>query len=173
MSAANYDVIVIGAGAMGSATCFERGRRGVRLLGLEQFEPGHDRGSSHGQTRVIRTAYYEHPSYVPLVRRAFERWYDLEQTAGARLVTECECLNVGRPSSPIVEGVRLAKAEHGLWIAEFSGAELGREFPMFRWPDDYVGMLEQDAGFLYVEECVKAHAAAAQRLGAEIRHGTP
>src|SRR2546421_8980187 len=118
MSAANYDVIVIGVGAMGSATCFELARRGVRVLGLEQFEPGHDRGSSHGQTRVIRTAYFEHPSYVPLVRRAFARWYELEQISGSKLLTECECLNVGAPASAIVQGVRLATMEHGLPVAE-------------------------------------------------------
>jgi sarcosine oxidase len=171
MSPANYDVIVIGVGGMGSAACYELARRGLRVLGLEQFEPGHDRGSSHGQTRVIRTAYYEHPSYVPLVRRAFERWYELEQVAGAKLLTKCECLNVGGPGSAIVEGVRLAKMEHGLWISEFNAAELASQFPIFRLPDDYVGMLEQDAGFLYVEDCVRAHAEAARRLGAEIRPG--
>jgi sarcosine oxidase len=82
------DVIVIGVGGMGSAACFELARRGVRVVGLEQFPLAHSRGSSHGRTRIIRTAYYEHPDYVPLLRRAWERWYELEQLTGRHLLTE-------------------------------------------------------------------------------------
>src|SRR3982751_524143 len=83
----HYDVIVIGAGgAMGSATCFELARRGVRVLGLDQFGIAHDRGSSHGHSRMIRLAYYEHPDYVPLLRRAYERWRELEQLSDQRLL---------------------------------------------------------------------------------------
>src|SRR3954447_16511418 len=109
-----YDVIVLGVGGMGSAACFELARRGRRVLGLEQYPLVHSRGSSHGHTRIIRTAYYEHPDYVPLVRRAFDRWYELEQLTGRHLVTECECLNVGGPGSELVEGVRASVREHGL-----------------------------------------------------------
>src|SRR5262245_3495581 len=94
-----YEVIVLGVGGMGSATCFELARRGRRVLGLEQFALAHDRGSSHGQTRIIRTAYYEHPAYVPLVRRAYERWYELEQLTGKHLLTSCPCLSLGTPDS--------------------------------------------------------------------------
>src|SRR5205823_11067744 len=83
----NFDVIVLGVGGMGSAACFELARRGRRVLGLEQFPLVHTRGSSHGHTRIIRTAYYEHPGYVLLVRRAFERWYELEQLTGRHLLT--------------------------------------------------------------------------------------
>ena len=106
MSGQNFDAIVVGVGGMGSATCCELARRGVRVLGLEQFDLGHDRGSSHGRTRVIRNAYYEHPSYVPLVRRAYECWYDLEQLTGQHLLTECGCLNVGLPAGELVQGVQ-------------------------------------------------------------------
>ena len=81
MSNSHFDVIVIGIGAMGSATCFELARRGQRVLGLEQFDIAHDRGSSHGYTRLIRLAYYEHPDYVPLLRRAYENWRSIESIA--------------------------------------------------------------------------------------------
>src|SRR5437016_10039718 len=101
-----YDAIVIGVGGMGSAACFELARRGRRVLGLEQYPLVHDRGSSHGHTRIIRTAYYEHPNYVPLLRRAWERWYELEQLTGRHLVTVCPCLNVGPAGSELVNGVR-------------------------------------------------------------------
>jgi sarcosine oxidase len=171
MSAAKYDVIVIGVGGMGSATCFELARRGVRVLGLEQFDIGHDRGSSHGQTRVIRTAYYEHPSYVPLVRRSFERWYDLEQRTDRKLLTECGCVNIGRAGSMILDGVRQAAREHGLRVKELSGVELREWCPPLRFGDDYCGALEREAGFLFVEECVRAHADAAHSMGATIETG--
>ena len=164
----SYDTIVLGVGGMGSAACFELARRGRRVLGLEQFPLVHARGSSHGHTRIIRTAYAEGPAYVPLVRRAFERWYELEQLTGRHLLTECACLNVGPPGSEHVEGVRTSVREHKLAAEELSGAEINRRYPAFHFPPDYVGIVEQAAGFLYVEECVRAHIDAAVSLGAEI-----
>jgi sarcosine oxidase len=173
MAEARYDAIVLGVGGMGSAALFELARRGRRVLGLEQFTPGHDRGSSHGQTRVIRKAYYEHPDYVPLLRRAYERWYDLEQRGGRRLFVECGCLSVGPPGGELVAGVRRAADEHHLPVEPLSAAELRRRFPPFRFGDDVAAVLERDAGFLYVEECVRAHADEARRLGAELRPDEP
>jgi sarcosine oxidase len=164
----SFDVIVLGVGGMGSAACFELARRGRRVLGLEQFPLVHDRGSSHGHTRIIRTAYAEGPAYVPLARRAFARWYELEQFTGRHLLTECECLNVGPPDSEHVAGVRASVREHHLAAEELGTAELGQRYPAFRFPPDYTGVLEGAAGFLYVEECVRAHIAAAVSLGAAI-----
>src|SRR5580692_11544190 len=106
MSNTTYDAIVLGVGGMGSAALFELARRGRRVLGLEQFALGHDRGSSHGHTRIIRKAYYEHPDYVPLVERAYERWHDLERRRGRPLLTACPCLSIGRPESELIAGVK-------------------------------------------------------------------
>src|SRR6266852_3428793 len=131
MANSNFDVIVLGVGGMGSAACFELARRGHRVLGLEQFPLVHDRGSSHGQTRVIRTAYYEHPCYVPLVLRSFERWRDLERRTGARLLTECNCLNFGPMDSGVVRGVRQSAAAHHLLVEDLTADELRRRFPVF------------------------------------------
>ncbi len=169
MSENHYDVIVLGVGGMGAATVFELARRGRRVLGLEQFDLGHDRGSSHGLTRVIRKAYYEHPNYVPLLRRAYERWYDLEQRQGRHLFTECGVLSIGLPGGELVPGVRKAAAEHRLSVEELPAAELRRRYPQFRLGDEFSGILERDAGFLYVEHCVVAFVEEAQRLGAELR----
>lgn len=169
----SYDAIVLGIGGMGSAALFELSRRGRRVLGLEQFAPGHDRGSSHGHTRVIRQAYYEHPAYVPLARRAYERWYELEQITGRHLFTECGCLNFGMPGSELVAGVRSSAAEHLLPVEELTGSEIEKRWPAFRVPADYRGVYEHRAGFLYVEECVTAHAEAAAAHGAEIRTDEP
>src|SRR2546421_11031582 len=164
----SFDVIVLGVGGMGSAACFELARRGRRVLGLEQYRPVHDRGSSHGHTRIIRTAYYEHPNYVPLLRRAFSRWYELEQLTGRHLLTECPCLNIGPQDSELVNGVRASVREHGLAAEELTAAEIARRTP-FRFPDGYAGVMEQNAGFLYVEDCVRAHLEAARAANPQIQ----
>lgn len=173
MSDAAYDVIVLGVGGMGSAACFELARRGRRVLGLEQYAPAHSRGSSHGQTRIIRTAYYEHPDYVPLVRRAFDRWYELEQLTGRHLLTACPCANIGPADGELVAGMRAAATWHGLPVEELTAAETARRFPAFRFPDGYLGVTESEAGFLYVEECVRAHIDSAVSLGAEVHAEEP
>src|SRR5579872_4602789 len=173
MSDGNYDVIVIGLGGMGSATACELARRGRRVLGLEQFALGHDRGSSHGQTRIIRQAYYEHPAYVPLVRRAFERWYDLEQRTGKHLFTSTGCLSIGRPDSELLTGIHASANAHSLPVEFLGPDEVQRRFPAFRVGEGDHGILEQTAGFLYVEECVRAHIQAARDLGADIRAQEP
>src|SRR5436305_13260174 len=148
----SYDVIVLGLGGMGTATVFELARRGRRVLGLEQFAVGHDRGSSHGSTRVIRKAYYEHPDYVPLLHRAYERWFDLEQRSGKHLLTECGCLSLGRPGDELVPGVLQAAREHQLSVEQLDATELRRRYPAFRFDDRVAGVLEREAGYLAVDE---------------------
>jgi sarcosine oxidase len=168
MAQSAFDVIVIGAGGMGSAAAFELARRGRRVLALEQFPLVHDRGSSHGHTRIIRRAYYEHPAYVPLVCRSFERWFDLEQRTGRHLLTECPCLGIGPPDGEVVNGVLNSAREHSLAVERLDASELRRRYPQFQFDDGYVGVLERDAGFLYVEDCVQAHLDQARLLGATV-----
>jgi sarcosine oxidase len=168
-----YDAIVIGLGGMGGAAACALARRGARVLGLEQFACGHDRGSSHGQTRIIRQAYYEHPDYVPLVRRAYEGWYDLEQRQGVHLLTSCPCLTIGPPDGELVRGVLRSAAEHRLPIDELSQRELSLRYPAFRFGEDMVGVVEHTAGLLYVDRCVRAHLDEAVRSGAVLRENEP
>jgi sarcosine oxidase len=163
-----YDVIVLGLGGMGTAAAYELAHRGRRVLGIEQYELVHARGSSHGETRIIRKAYYEHPHYVPLLRRAYERWYELEQRSGERLLLECGVLSVGPSESEVVAGVLESAAQHALPIEEYGSTELKRRFPQFQVPDDWRGVLERDAGLLLVERCVAAHAEQARQRGAEL-----
>ena len=169
----SYDVIVLGVGGMGSAAAFELARRGRRVLALEQFPLGHDQGSSHGGTRIIRKAYYEHPDYVPLVQRAYERWRDLERRQGRTLLTGCACLSIGQPDGELIAGVRESAKQHGLSVEPLDAAALRRRFPAFQFSDEYVGLLEHSAGFLYVDDCVRAYVTEARRLGATIRDGEP
>jgi sarcosine oxidase len=164
------DVIVIGLGGMGTAAAWQLAQRGAKVLGLEQFRLGHDRGSTHGHTRIIRQAYYEHPDYVPLVRRAYEGWYDLEQRQGVHLLTSCPCLTLGPPAGELVSGVRRSAAEHSLPVEDLSLAEVTRRHPAFVFPADcdMVGVVEHTAGFLYVDRCVTAMINEAGRLGATL-----
>src|SRR5437899_5939873 len=125
---ADYDVIVVGLGAMGSAALYELSRRGQRVLGLEAFEPGHRLGSSHGESRVIRLAYYEHPNYVPLLRRAYELWSALEVESGEDLLRVTGGLMIGLPESELVSGARTSAVQHGLEYALLDPDEVRRRY---------------------------------------------
>ena len=171
MRMAAYDAIVLGTGGVGSAALFHLARRGARVLGLDRFGPGHDRGSSHGQTRLIRQAYYEHPDYVPLVQRAFELWHELEQLEGTTLYRQVGLLQIGAESGEVIRGVRASARRHDLPIEELSAAECQHRFAGFRVPDSCRAVFEARAGILLVEQCVRAHAQQAVRQGAEIRSG--
>ncbi len=166
-----FDFIVIGAGGVGSAALFHLASRGARVLGLDRFPPGHDRGSSHGRTRIIRQAYYEHPDYVPLLFRAYELWAELGQRIGRPLLHEIGLLQAGPAESGVLAGVRRSAEQHRLNVNELSAAESRRQFPGFQVPDGWSGLFERRAGYLDVEDCVVAHLEEAQRLRAELRTG--
>lgn len=166
-----YDFIVIGTGGVGSAALYHLASRGAKVLGLDRFAPGHDLGSSHGQTRIIRQAYYEHPDYVPLLFRAYELWDDLGRRVGRQLRHEIGLLQAGPAESAVLAGVRRSAKQHGLAIGEFGSGELKREFRQFRFPDDWRGVFERKAGYLDVEACVVAHVEQARCSGAELRIG--
>lgn len=169
----HYDVIVLGVGGFGSAACYHLARRGVHVLGLEQFPLVHDRGSSHGETRIIRMAYFEHPDYVPLLRRAYELWADLETIAGTSLFRKTRLLISGPPDGEAIPGAIRAAREHNLEIECLTAAEAQRRFPEFRLPEEHQVVLEPDAGLLHVEACVQSHINEARRLGAEIQSEVP
>ena len=164
-----FDVVVSGLGAMGSAAVHQLARRGERVLGLERFTPGHDHGSSHGATRIIRLGYFEHPSYVPLLRRAYQLWRELEADAGRQLLHVTGIAEIGSPASALVQGTLAAAQLHGLPHDVLSAPELMRRFPAFRLPPDFVAVLQRDGGFLDVEPAIEAQIALATAAGAEIR----
>ncbi len=165
------DVIVLGVGGMGASACAALAARGARVVGLDRFPPAHDRGSSHGATRLIRQAYFEHPDYVPLLLDAYALWQALEEASGRRLLMRSGLLLAGRPDSEAVAGARLAARLHALPLETLAPSEAARRFPIFRLADDEIALFEPAAGHLLVEECVRAFAAAALRHGARLESG--
>lgn len=166
-----FDVIVIGVGGMGSAVLYELARRGFHVLGLERHGIGHDRGSSHGSFRIIRRAYFEHPDYIPLVNEAYTMWAELEQATGESLVRRVGLVMFGAPDSAVIRGVQRAVAVHDLDIARLDSDEARARFGGFTVDRSMVALYEPDAGYLRVEACVSAHAAAARAHGATIECG--
>ncbi len=167
----SYDVIVVGLGAMGSATAFQLARRGQRVLGLDRFTPPHEFGSSHGETRIIREAYFEHPLYVPLVQRAYELWAQLEKLSGRSLFKQTGGLMIGLENGAIVSGALRSAREHRLAHEQLSAAEVRRRFPALRPTEEQVAVWESRAGALFPEACIEAHLAQSRVHGAELRFG--
>lgn len=168
-----YDVIVLGLGAMGSATAHHLARRRVRVLGIEQFGPAHDRGSSHGKSRIIREAYFEDPAYVPLIQRAYELWEDLQRQAGTPLLITTGGLMIGPWEGELVTGALASAKQHNLRYDFLTAGELQRRFPAFQPTHDTVAVWEPRAGVLFPEACVQAHLDGAARAGAELHFEEP
>ena len=161
-----YDVVVVGVGGMGSAALYHVARRGQRALGLERFDIPHELGSSHGLTRIIRLAYFEDPAYVPLLRRAYELWHELEEEAGEQLLYTTGILEAGER---IYEGALRSCLEHELPHEQLDGREVARRFPAYRLPDDLPVLYQPDAGFVLPERCIVAHVQGALARGATVR----
>lgn len=164
----SHDVVIAGLGAMGSAAAFHLARRGVSVLGLDRYRPPHAMGSSHGDSRIIREAYFEHPVYVPMVQRAFELWRELEQVSGASLLIHTGGLMIGSPQSELVVGARRSAQAHGLPHHLLSASDVRARFPMFHPEPDMAAVWEPRAGVLFPEACVSAALAQAQRHGATL-----
>jgi len=163
-----WDAIVVGVGGMGSAALYHLARRGKRVLGLERFGVPNELGSSHGLTRIIRLAYYEHVAYVPLLRRAYELWGGLEAEAGERLLHVTGSIDAGPPDQLVFSGSLRSCEEHGLPHELLDPAEVARRFPAYRLDPSHLAVLQPDGGFLLPERCIAAHA---QLSGAELRTG--
>jgi len=161
-----YDVVVVGVGGMGSAALYHLARRGKRVLGVERFDIPNDMGSSHGITRIIRLAYFEHSDYVPLLRRAYELWRELEREAGEQLLHITGIVEAGER---IYEGALRSCSDHGLAHETIDGREIGRRFPGYQLPADLPVIFQRDGGFVLPERCIVAHVNGAIARGAVVR----
>ncbi len=168
MVVTNYDVIVLGLGGMGSATLYHLAKRGIRVCGVEQFGIAHDKGSSHGVTRMIRKAYFEHPDYIPLVNRAYELWRELEAESGAKLLVQSGLLLSGKPDSGLIRGLESCYRVHSLPHERLDAPEAMKRFPQFTLPEDHAVYWDPEGGYLRVEGCVDKHVQMAQKHGADV-----
>jgi sarcosine oxidase len=167
----SFDVIVGGLGAMGSSALSHLAGRGIKVLGVDRHSPPHSLGSTHGNSRVIREAYYEHPLYVPLVRRAFENWRQLEEESGRSIYHRTGGIMLGRPDGPVISGSLVSAVEHGIAHSLLTADEVRSRLPGFAPPDDFIGLWEERAGYIEPETAIAANLELAARHGAEIRAG--
>jgi sarcosine oxidase len=165
-----YDAIVVGCGSMGSAALFHLAGRGSRVLGLEQFDVPNELGGSAGTNRIIRLAYAEDPRYVPLLRRAYALWRELERRAGERLLVITGSIDAGPEHGAIVTGSRGSCLAHGLAHEVLDSRGVAERFPAYRLSPDMLALFQPDGGFLMSERCNAAHLVGALEQGAEV-HG--
>jgi len=168
-----HDVAIVGLGVMGGAVALELARRGARVIGFDRFTPPHRWGSSHGDTRIIREAYFEHPVYVPMVQRAFALWRGLERASGAVLLQQTGGVMIGEPDSALVAGALRSARQHGLQHEVLSADELRARVPVLNPEPGMVGVWEPRAGVLAAEACVSAQLDQARRHGASLRPDEP
>lgn len=162
----SYDVIVVGLGAMGSATIYHLARRGLKVLGFDRFQPPHTSGSSHGLSRIIREAYFEHPAYVPLVQRAYGLWHELEASSDRTLLHQTGGLMIGPPDGALVAGARRSAEQHELPHEVLSPDQIRRRYPCFQPAPEMVAVSEPRAGILFPELAIQTHLELAARHGA-------
>jgi len=169
-AAKTYDVVVLGVGGMGSAAVYHLARRGYDVVGIEQYDVPHSEGSSHGFTRIIRLPQYENPSYVPLIRRAFDLWENLDATHPRRLLHRVGSVDIGDPDiESIYTGSKRSCAHHNIEHDDLSAAALNDRFPGYEVPDDYRAVYQPDGGFLHCEQSTVAHVNVAHDHGATVR----
>ena len=166
----HYEYIVVGIGGMGSATVHQLARRGKKVLGLERFDIPHTMGSSHGVNRIIRMAYFEDPSYVPLLRRSYELWRDLESAADEELLVITGGLDAAPAEHAVFKGSLDSCLEHDLQYEVLTGTEVNRRFPGYSLPSEHMAIYQPDGGYVMSERGIVAHVNQALAAGAEI-HG--
>jgi len=164
----SFDVIILGLGAMGSAAAYHLARRGIRVLGIEQFTSPHDKGSSHGGSRMIRQAYFESPDYIPLVLRAYELWQKLERDTDTQLLHITGGMNIGSRDGELVTRTIAAARRHSIPFDVLDERELGKRFPVVVPQPGDVAVHEKNAGYLLPEECIRAHLKLAAGAGAQL-----
>lgn len=171
MNSQTFDTIVIGTGGVGSAAMYHLAKSGASVLGLDRFPEAHDKGSSHGESRVIRKSYFEHPDYVPLVQQSWQMWEDLQHEARSQLLQPTGVIYFGAEDGTVMSGLRQSANQHSLPLESLSPAEAANRFPQFVCPPGATALYETDAGVLLVEDAIQSHIQLAVQAGAIHRTG--
>jgi sarcosine oxidase len=169
----SIDVAIIGLGAMGSAAVYHLSKLGKSVIGFDLSTPPHTLGSTHGQSRIIREAYFEHPLYVPIVQRSYECWGELQEASGERLLLNTGGLLIGPDNGTLIAGTRLSADRHKLDYEMLSAKQIRKHYPVLHPDDVTVGLWEPRAGILLPEKCVEVYLALAQQQGADLHLGEP
>lgn len=169
----SVDVAIVGLGAMGSAVAYRVAKRGRSVIAFDLSTPPHTLGSTHGESRIIREAYFEHPMYVPIVQRSYECWSELQEESGERLLLPTGGILIGPRDGTLVAGTRLSADRHRLDYEILSAEQIRAQYPALEPAEPIVGVWEPRAGILLPEKCVEAHLALAQRHGAEMHFDEP
>ena len=169
--ARSYDTIVVGLGGMGSAAAYHLSSRGQRVLGLERFQLGHDRGSSHGETRIIRLAYFEGSAYVPIVQRSYRLWQDLCAISGTALIHRTGSLEMSEAGYDFVDRSHHSCVDHDLPHEMLNATEIMERFPAFRVAPKTRAIFQPDGGYLLCEDAIQVHAKLAMANGATLNTG--
>jgi len=167
----DHEYIVLGTGGVGSAALYHLAKRGADVLGIDQYDPGHDKGSSHGDSRLIRLVYFEHPDYVPLLYSAFTLWRELEQESAQDLLQMTGLLQAGPENGEVINGLVAAADAHNLVIERLDAASANNRFPGLNLKPDQSAIFDRNAGVLKVEACVITHVKLAQKHGARFKSG--
>ena len=168
-----YDAVVIGVGGMGSSTLFQLAKRGWKVLGLDKYDIPNALGSSHGSTRIIRLAYHEHPSYIPLMHRAYDLWRELEVTINEKLLFTTGSISCGYEGSSMFSGTRYACDLHNIPYEILNARETNKRFPGCSFDNNILSVYQPNGGFLRADKCISAYLSLASDLGAEIHAREP
>ncbi len=166
----NFDVAVLGLGATGSAAAYHLAKTGKTILAIDKFTPLHPFGSSHGESRIIREAYFESPIYVPLVQQAYQLWHALERESGKKLLLKTGGLMLGNADTAVVKGAKSSADTHHLKYEYLDHTEISQRFPGFKPTPDTVGVFEKNAGILFPEACIKTHLELAKERGVTFQY---
>ena len=167
----DHEFIVLGTGGIGSAALYQLAKRGADVLGIDQYPAGHDKGSSHGDSRLIRLVYFEHPDYVPLLRSAFDLWRDLETESERELLIMTGLLQAGPADGDVITGLVKAAQYHDLKMEQLSADLASKRFPGIKLKSTQTAIFDENAGVLKVEDCVRTHIELAQKNGAQLKSG--
>ena len=167
-----YDVIVIGVGAMGSSTLYHLSKvPNLKVLGIDQFYPPHTNGSSHGETRITRQIYFEHPSYVPMIKKSYPMWRKLESETNTQLFVQTGGIYIGENEGILMKGTIKTAKEHNFEIKILKAKEIMERFPAYHVPENFVGIYDPTAGILFPEKCVESFISEARKSGAQLNFG--
>lgn len=166
-----HDIIVIGLGCHGSAALYQLARRGAKVLGIDTWQPPHSRASHGGRSRIIREAYFEHPSYVPLVQRAFTLWAELEKASGRQILWRTGGLMLGPQDGMLIQGTQESIRQHGLGCETLSADEVKRRWPVFQPGTGMLGIFNPRDGIVLTDAAINAQLELARDSGAEVKLG--